>query len=160
MTGGAGTLALVNARALLEHGLSGLALFDLDPSHANTEIAALRTDFPLATILAEAVNVTDAAQVQVAVDRAAQELGSVEVLICFAGVVGCQHAVEMTPDEWKRTLDVNTTGAFFCAQAVARYVRESPGKHYIHGLPHDPTVSPSHDYTSPHTRNFTPPRPT
>jgi len=91
--------------------------------------------------LTESVNVTDAAQVQMAVDRAAQELGSVDILICFAGVVGCQHAVEMTPGEWKRTLDVNTTGAFFCAQAVARYVLESAGKFYIDRLPHDLTVS-------------------
>lgn len=148
MTGGAGTLALINARALLEHGLSGLALFDLHPSHATAEIFALRTDFPHATILTESVNVTDAAQVQMAVDRAAQELGSIDILICFAGVVGCQHAVEMTPDEWKRTLDINTTGAFFCAQAVARYVLEFAGTFYIDRLPHDPTVSPSHDYTN------------
>jgi len=147
VTGGAGTLALVNARALLEHGLSGLALFDLDPSHASTEIAALRTDFPHATILTEQVNVTDAAQVQMAVDRVAQELRSIDVLICFAGVVGCQHAVEMTPDEWKRTLDVNTTGAFFCAQAVARYVLESARKRHIDWLLHGFTVLWLHAFT-------------
>ena len=120
VTGGAGTLALVNARALLEHGLSGLALFDLDPSHAKSEIASLRTDFPNATIMEVKVNVTDAAEVDAAVEKTAAQLGSVDILVCFAGVVGCQHAVDMTPEEWKRTLDVNTTGAFFCAQAVAR----------------------------------------
>ncbi|KAL8785408.1 MAG: hypothetical protein Q9195_008643, partial [Heterodermia aff. obscurata] len=120
LSGGAGTLALINARALLEHGLSGLALFDLDPSHAETEIQSLRTDFPNAQIVTKKVNVTDAAQVELAVNETAAELGSADILCCFAGVVGCQHAIDMTPDEWRRTLDVNTTGAFFCAQAVAR----------------------------------------
>ena len=120
MTGGAGTLALVNARALLEHGLSGLALFDLDPSLAAAEIENLRADFPHAKILTEVVNVTDAVPVQRAVDATSELLGSIDILICFAGVVGCQHAVDMTPEEWKRTLEVNTTGAFLCAQAVAR----------------------------------------
>lgn len=66
------------------------------------------------------VNVTDAAEVEAAVEKTASQLGSVDILVCFAGVVGCQHAVDMTPEEWRRTLDVNTTGAFFCAQAVAR----------------------------------------
>lgn len=121
VTGGAGTLALVNARALLEHGLSGLALFDLNPSHAEQEIQDLRADFPHARILTRKVNVTDADEVQSAVEDIADDLGSVDILCCFAGVVGCQHAIEMTPKEWKRTLDINTTGAFFCAQAVARY---------------------------------------
>ena len=122
MTGGAGTLALVNARALLEHGLSGLALFDLDPSHAATEIDSLRADFPGARILTKKVNVTDVDEVNIAVEETADELGSVDILCCFAGVVGCQHAIDMTPKEWTRTVEINTNGAFFCAQAVARYV--------------------------------------
>ena len=121
VTGGAGTLALVNARALLEHGLVGLALFDIDPSNASKEIESLQDDFPEATIISKKVNVTNAQQVQDAVDEVSAELGSVDHLCCFAGVVGCNHAVDMSIDAWKRTLDVNTTGAFICAQAAARY---------------------------------------
>lgn len=121
VTGGAGTLALVNARALLEHGLSGLALFDLDPSLASAAIVRLREDFPTARILTRQLDVTDEAAVRNAVDETAEEFGSLDILCCFAGTVGCAHSTEMTPEEWRRTLDVNTTGAFLCAQAVARY---------------------------------------
>lgn len=120
VTGGAGTLALVNARALLEHGLEGLALFDLDPSQAAAEIASLRTDFPTAAIMTVQVDVTDAEQLHRSVEDVARELGSVDILICFAGVVGCTHAVDMSAAEWKRTFDINTTGAFLSAQVVAR----------------------------------------
>lgn len=35
-------------------------------------------------------------------------------------IVGCYHAMEMTPEQWRKTLDVNTTGSFLCAQAVAK----------------------------------------
>ena len=122
MTGGAGTLALINARALLEHGLSGLALFDTNPSHAIAEIDALKTDFPSATILPVKVDVTDAGQLQSSVDLVTKELGSVDILCCFAGIVGCTHATELSPEDWRRTLDINATGAFLSAQAVARYV--------------------------------------
>lgn len=120
MTGGTGTLALVNARALLEHGLSGLALFDLKTARASEEIKALRNEFPHCRIMTKEVDVTDVTQVEKAVEQTAEEFGTIDILCCFAGVVGCAHAIEMTPKDWKRTLDVNTTGAFLCAQAVAR----------------------------------------
>lgn len=120
MTGGAGTLALINARALLEHGLSGLALFDLDHSHAMAEVDALKKDFPSSNIFTVQVDVTNAEQLQSSVDAVAEMLGSVDILCCFAGVVGCSHAIELSPEEWRRTLDINTTGAFLSAQAVAR----------------------------------------
>ena len=112
-------MALVNARALLEHGLAGLALFDLDPSHAQDEIESLKKDFPGTPILAMKVNVTDAEQLQSATDMVVQELGSVNIICCFAGVVGCTHAIDLSSQEWKRTLDINTTGAFLSAQAAA-----------------------------------------
>jgi NAD(P)-dependent dehydrogenase (short-subunit alcohol dehydrogenase family) len=50
----------------------------------------------------------------------AELLGSVDILLCFAGVVGCTHAIDMAAAEWRRTFDINTTGSFLCAQAVAR----------------------------------------
>lgn len=43
-------------------------------------------------------------------------------MCCFAGVVSCMHTVDVGADEWRRTLDVNTTGAFLCAQAVAKHM--------------------------------------
>ncbi|KAF2804561.1 oxidoreductase-like protein [Mytilinidion resinicola] len=120
ITGGAGTLALEGARALLEHGLSGLALFDLNLQQAADPIAALRTDFPDAKIITKKVDVRDAESIGAAVNETAGQLGSVDILCCFAGVVGCTHALDMSVDEWKRTMDINSTGSFLCAQAVAR----------------------------------------
>ena len=68
------------------------------------------------------VDVTDADEVGQAVEQAVLELGSVEILCCFAGIVGCTHALEMGAEEWRRVVEVNTTGSFLCAQAVARWV--------------------------------------
>ncbi|KAL8925310.1 MAG: hypothetical protein Q9208_003600 [Pyrenodesmia sp. 3 TL-2023] len=129
LTGGAGTLALANARALLEHGLTGLVLWDLNMASSAEQIKSLQQDFPDADIATDTVNVTDAAQVQRAAARAVQAMGSIDILCCFAGVVGCQNAIDMVPEEWRRTLDVNTTGAFICAQAVAKTMvaAKSPG---------------------------------
>ena len=97
VTGGTGTLALVNARALLEHGLTGLALFDLDASHAKPEIQSLKKDFPHARILPIQVDVTSAPELDRAVETVCHTFGSIDHLLCFAGVVGCTHALDMTP---------------------------------------------------------------
>jgi sorbose reductase len=34
--------------------------------------------------------------------------------------VGCTHAIDMSAAEWRKTLDINTTGSFLVAQAVAK----------------------------------------
>ena len=105
---------------MLEHGLSGLALFDLDHSKSTQEIEALKLDFPNAKILSIKLDVTNAAQLESAVKLTVSELGSVDILCCFAGVVGCTHAIDMSASEWKSRLEINTTGSFLSAQAVAR----------------------------------------
>ncbi|KAF2642809.1 NAD(P)-binding protein [Massarina eburnea CBS 473.64] len=120
ITGGAGTLALEAARALLEHGVSGLALWDMNPDQAFESVKKLHSQFPDRRIITEAVDVRDEAQIASAVESSVKVLGSIDILCCFAGVVGCTHAIEMKADEWRRTHDINLTGSFLCAQGVAR----------------------------------------
>ncbi|KAE8449482.1 hypothetical protein EG329_008090 [Mollisiaceae sp. DMI_Dod_QoI] len=120
VTGGAGTLGFEAAKALLEHGLSGLMIFDVNPSQAKPKIDALSAEFPDAKIMSTEVDITDDAAVSLAVESTALLLGSVDILLCFAGVVGCYHALEMTSAQFRKTIDINTTGTFLCAQAVAK----------------------------------------
>jgi sorbose reductase len=120
VTGGAGTLALEAARALLEHGISGLSLWDVNPDQAFESVKKLHKSFPDRRIITEAVDVRDEHGIAAAVESTVKVLGSVDVLCCFAGVVGCTHAIEMPADEWRRTHEINLTGSFLCAQAVAR----------------------------------------
>jgi NAD(P)-dependent dehydrogenase (short-subunit alcohol dehydrogenase family) len=47
--------------------------------------------------------------------------GAVNILCCFAGVVGCTPSVDVKAGEWKRVMDINCNGIFLCAQTVARY---------------------------------------
>ena len=59
-----------------------------------------------------------------------QKLGSVDHLVCFVGVVGCVETLEMPVSQWRRILDINTTGAFICAQAAARQMVKQGPKPY------------------------------
>lgn len=125
LTGGAGTLALASARALFEHGTSMITLMDLPSTFRSSAAAieALHSDFPDRKITQVTVDVTSASEVSRAFDEAASLMGNrIDMLACFAGVVGCVHAVDMTAEQWRKIMDVNVTGSFLCAQAAARHM--------------------------------------
>lgn len=124
VTGGAGDLGFAASRALLEHGLKGLMIFDTNPKEAAVKVKALENEFPGTTIRFIKVDVADAEAVAAAVSETARTLGSVDILLNFAGMVMCQHALDTAPNEWNRVMNVNTSGGFLCAQAVARQMRK------------------------------------
>jgi 3-oxoacyl-[acyl-carrier protein] reductase len=75
--------------------------------------------------LALRCDVTERAEVDAAVARAFEELGSVDILVNNAGTL--DHAAQFhqqSPALWERDLRVNLTGAFNCAQAVWPHMRE------------------------------------
>jgi 3-oxoacyl-[acyl-carrier protein] reductase len=75
--------------------------------------------------LAVRCDVTDRPQVDAAVSKIVEQLGSVDILVNNAGTL--DHAAQFpqqSPELWERDLRVNLTGAFNCAQAVWPHMRE------------------------------------
>ncbi|KAL2054864.1 hypothetical protein ABVK25_004686 [Lepraria finkii] len=124
VTGGAQGLGLVCARALLEHGVSLLAIFDVDKGcgeRALEHFESLKkgSDWK---ILFKQVDVTNEDSVNSAVHEVTETFDGIEILLCFAGITESKLAVEYPTDSWRRIFDVNVHGSFLVARAFAREV--------------------------------------
>ena len=98
----------------------GLALLDLDEDGL-AETAGLIGQIPVASKPAlYAVDVTDADRLESVVVDIASKGDPIAALVSNAGVLSLSPVLELAIEQWRKTLDVNLTGAFICAQAVAR----------------------------------------
>ena len=73
-------------------------------------------------------DVSDESDVQAAIESIIRQRGELHVLINNAGVAGPQTPVGQTPlNEWKRTIDVNLTGAFLVSKYALPLLIENRG---------------------------------
>jgi NAD(P)-dependent dehydrogenase (short-subunit alcohol dehydrogenase family) len=75
----------------------------------------------------EQTDVTDPEQCERLVQKAVSAFGRVDVLVNNAGLGWAKPASRETPAEFRRVLDVNLNGAYWCAQAFGRAVDTERG---------------------------------
>lgn len=82
---------------------------------------------------AHALDVTDPAQVQAAVDAAVREHGRVHTVVFAAGPVVEQVQIAETSRElWQRSINIEVHGFFNVVQATLPHLRASGGGSYVH----------------------------
>lgn len=76
-----------------------------------------------------ACDVADRAAVDRAVGAAVREMGGLDLMVANAGQAGT-HTIddEAGEDAWERIRAVNLDGAYFCAKAAVRHLRERRGR--------------------------------
>jgi gluconate 5-dehydrogenase len=74
-----------------------------------------------------AIDVREPAAIRVGVEKAAQELGGLDILINNAGVEEVRDSLAVDEVLWDRIVDTNLKGAFFCAQAAGRIMAPAKG---------------------------------
>jgi meso-butanediol dehydrogenase/(S,S)-butanediol dehydrogenase/diacetyl reductase len=66
------------------------------------------------------VDVSDEESVARLRDRAVDELGTVDVLVCNAGVASTSPILSLDVREWDRTMSINARGVFLCGKAFGQ----------------------------------------
>jgi len=119
VTGGARGIGAGTARRLAADGLA-VAVLDLKESDGGATVDAITSAGGRA--LAVGADVSDADQVQAAVDKIAAELGPPAVLINNAGVLRDNLLFKMTVDDWDTVLGIHLRGSFLMSKACQKYM--------------------------------------
>ncbi len=116
VTGGASGLGKASAARIVAEG-GRVSLWDLNADNleaAAKEVGATHT---------VALDVADADAVAAAAEASNKALGRIDILIASAGITGATVPVQDFPlDSWKRVVDINLNGVFYCARAVVPYM--------------------------------------
>ena len=135
VTGGAGQLGSAVCERFDELG-NTVVMADIDVEAAEECIddRGLSDTYPLE------IDVTDAESIRTAIEGVGEEFGDLDVLVNLAGIAVTTPLEERTPEEFRRVLDVNTFGPFFCTQAALDQLTE--GGRIINIASHYGVVSP------------------
>jgi len=119
VTGAARGIGASTARRLAADG-HAVAVLDLKEGDCAATVDAISAAG--GTALAVGADVSDPDQVQAAVDKIAEALGPVAVLVNNAGVIRDNMLFKMTIDDWDTVLGVHLRGAFLMSKASQKYM--------------------------------------
>jgi NAD(P)-dependent dehydrogenase (short-subunit alcohol dehydrogenase family) len=117
VTGAANGIGQAVARRLVAEGMRVLAL-DLEAATVTAAAAELAQDGGEVEPLAGDISRRD--DVVRAVGRCVERFGGLDLLVANAGIADAQPFLEIGEASWRRIIDVNLTGTFFCIQEAAR----------------------------------------
>jgi len=118
ITGGASGIGAATAARFLEEG-AAVVVLDRDAKGR----AQIQSQLPKLAGTVDA-DVSNLKQVQAAFAEAVRLMGGVDVLINNAGISIRHNFLDITPEEWDKTIAVNLTGVFYVAQTAARHMWE------------------------------------
>lgn len=122
VTGAARGIGRATAKKFLAEGWR-VALLDIDNDTLSKTCAALAPE----TTLALHCDVSGADGVAKSIARVGERFGRLDALVNNAGIAIFKPLLDTTPEDWARTLAVNLTGPFLCAQAAVPLMREHGG---------------------------------
>ena len=121
VTGAASGLGLGIARSLVRQG-ARVALVDVDEAAVQAAAASMGDG-----AVAFTADVADRAAIDRAITAAAEQLGSVDVVVANAGIVGSGLVELIDPERWAGTIEVNVLGTFHTVQASLPHIIDTKG---------------------------------
>ncbi|MFQ5744076.1 MAG: SDR family oxidoreductase [Acidobacteriota bacterium] len=118
VTGGAVRVGEVISRSLAEAGYDLVVHYNSSQSAARQLVAELEGSGHAA--LEVAADISEGSQRQRLLETAMAKFGRLDLLVNNAAVFGRRPLLEVNEELWRRTLEVDLTGAFLLAQGAAR----------------------------------------
>lgn len=119
ITGGGSGIGRAMAEAFAING-ARLALLDINAASLDKAQAELQAAYPGVEVTTCVASITDEVAVENAVADVQALFGRIDVLLNNAGISMNKPTVELSAADWRRAIDINLNGAFYCAQSVAR----------------------------------------
>ena len=114
----------IGAATAIRLAADGMAVAVLDLNEADCAGTVKEIENGGGRALAVGADVSQADQVQAAVDRVAAELGEPAVLVNNAGIIRDNLLFKMTDDDWDSVINVHLRGAFLMTRAAQKYMIE------------------------------------
>lgn len=125
VTGSSTGIGAAVAKAYAANGMRVVVHYKSSEAEANAVAAEIRAAGGEAHVLQ--ADVADSKQAVDLVNKAAEKLGGLDVLVNNAGVGETEAALSVSEAQWDAQLDVNLKGCFFAAQAAAKLMAERNG---------------------------------
>jgi NAD(P)-dependent dehydrogenase (short-subunit alcohol dehydrogenase family) len=117
ITGGSGGIGSAIAKRLQLEGATVIVM-DLMPRPGDAKLGS--SCLPVSFCR---VDVAQEREVETAFKSVAAREGRIDYLICCAAIFHATPFLQLSDDEWKRTLDVNLNGGFLCCREAMRHMR-------------------------------------
>ena len=130
VTGAASGIGLALCEALLARGVEFVAMADINQVHLNRESARLAARYPN-RVGARLTDVSRPEQVEALVDGVANKAGKLDFLFNNAGIGHHALYATVTPDTWRRILDVNLMSVVYGIHAALPLMRAQQRGHIV-----------------------------
>jgi 3-oxoacyl-[acyl-carrier protein] reductase len=121
ITGASKGLDRAIAERFVEEG-ARVVIADIDQVNLDKTLAETKVDASRLTAIN--LDVSDFDAVQAAINGAIADFGALDILVNNAGFSPKKNWLEYEVSEWRKVLDVNLSGEFFGARAVAEHMME------------------------------------
>src|SRR3990167_7869455 len=116
VTGGRRGMGKAHALALSEQGAK-VVVTDIDAKECQVVVDVITGAG--GTAVCYEMDVLDTKQVDEVISKVVEEFRQLDILVNNAGIYEPKPALELTEEEWERTIHINLKGQFLCAQRAA-----------------------------------------
>lgn len=126
VTGGSRGIGLAIAAALLKDG-EAVVITGLKRANLDAAVADLARAGDASRVHAVVADVRDRAAVDALVADTEKRFGRLDILVNNAGLGVFADVAAMTDEDWRRQIDTNLTGVFYCTRASIPAMRRAGG---------------------------------